>query len=173
MPGEGAGRLDRALQRVTDGLVLLRAPGLAPEQYRQLAELALARCSGPSVGVMLHGGPQLLSEFSDAAGLHLPWREAQRLSERPVAANAWLGVSCHSAEQLRQAERLGADYAVLGPVLPTASHPGEPTLGWEAFEQLVAAARLPVYALGGMQPGHIAKARALGGQGIAGIGFWW
>lgn len=173
VPGEGAGRLDRALQWVTDGLVLLRAPGLAPEQYRQLAELALARCSGPSVGVMLHGGPQLLSEFPDAAGLHLPWREARRLSERPVAANAWLGVSCHSADQLRHAERLGADYAVLGPVLPTPSHPGEPTLGWEAFEALVAEARLPVYALGGMQPGHIAKARALGGQGIAGIGFWW
>src|SRR5690554_392853 len=173
MPGNALDDLSQALPRVTGGLVLLRAPDLAPDQYRQLAAAALEGCSGSQTGVLLHGRPSLLSEFPDAAGLHLPWREAEGLSGRPVPANVWLGVSCHDAGQLCHAERLGADYAVLGPVLPTASHPGEPVLGWEAFAALVAGARLPVYALGGLQPDHIAKAKALGGQGIAGIGFWW
>ncbi|WP_323752622.1 Nudix family hydrolase [Marinobacter sp.] len=162
-----------ALPSLNRGLVVLRAPDLPINDYRQLAKAVLAESVGAEVGVLLHGGPELLSEFPEAAGVHLPWREAERLSERPVAANRLLGVSCHNADQLRQAERLGADYSVLGPVLPTASHPGEEAFGWNEFARLVSKAVIPVYGLGGLKPNHQAKARASGGQGIAGISFWW
>jgi 8-oxo-dGTP diphosphatase len=58
-------------------------------------------------------------------------------------------------------------------VQPTESHPGAPTLGWQAFADLVSEAALPVFALGGMSPGDVQEARRQGGQGIAGIRFWW
>jgi len=37
----------------------------------------------------------------------------------------------------------------------------------------VSEAALPVFALGGLSPSDIQEARLRGGQGVAGIGFWW
>ncbi|PSF07306.1 Nudix family hydrolase [Marinobacter halophilus] len=169
----GGSRLKVALAKLDSPLLVLRAPELAVEEYRQLAAQALAVCAEAGIGVILHGQPGWLEEFPGAAGLHLPWREAERLSGRPVPANRWLGVSCHDSGQLRHAERLGADYATLGPVLPTPTHPEQSGLGWAQFEALVAGASIPVYGLGGMAPVHENLCRERGGQGIAGISYWW
>lgn len=73
----------------------------------------------------------------------------------------------HDAAQLRQAEKLALDFAVLSPVLPTLSHPGASTLGWQGFAEVLAGNSLPVYALGGMQPQDLNTARQHGAHGIA------
>ncbi|MFO8140849.1 MAG: Nudix family hydrolase [Marinobacter sp.] len=169
----GVSRLKAAMARADSPLLVLRAPELTVDGYRQLAAQALAVCSAAGSGLILHGQPGWFEEFPAAAGLHLPWRAAERLSERPVPAGRWLGVSCHDAEQLRHAGRLGADYVTLGPVLPTPSHPEQAGLGWPQFEALVAGATMPVYGLGGMVPAHERLCRDRGGQGIAGISYWW
>jgi len=170
----GLARLGAALDRgQPDSLVVLRAPTLSGAAYLELAAAALGGCRERGVGLILHGTADLCRAVPDVQGVHLPWREAQQHSERPVSDDYWLGVSCHSAEQLRHAERLGADYVVLGNVLETPSHPGQPGIGWAAFQALAATANVPVYGIGGLGPEHQSQARALGGQGVAGIGFWW
>ena len=74
---------------------------------------------------------------------------------------------------LFRSEALGCDAVVLGPVLPTASHPGAPTLGWQGFAALREHVSLPIYALGGMTPAHLDEARRHGAQGVAAIrGLW-
>lgn len=169
----GLAELKQALARTIPSLMVLRAPEMAEQDYLALARDAAQLCNQVGTDLLVHGGPERWQAVPGAAGVHLPWREAQGLSERPVADDVWLGVSCHDAEQLRHAERLGADYAVLGSVQPTPSHPGRPPLGWEAFAELVAGATVPVFALGGLEPTDEQQARALGGQGIAGIRYWW
>ena len=169
----GLAELKQALARIVPPLMVLRAPELSEQDYLTLAGHAARLCKQAGTDLLVHGGPDRWQAVPGAAGLHLPWREAQGLSERPVPDDVWLGVSCHDAGQLRHAERLGADYAVLGSVQPTLSHPGRPPLGWEAFAELVADATLPVFALGGLEPADEQQARALGGQGIAGIRYWW
>ena len=172
-PIDGISKLNIALDRKHPRLVMLRAPNLDSEAYLAYAREASDLCAGAGAQIMVHGAPELLQAVPGAAGVHLPWREAQAITRRPVAARVWLGVSCHNQQQLRHAEQLGADYVVLGAVQPTPSHPGRPALGWDAFAELVSQARVPVYALGGLGPEHQQKARALGAQGIAGIRFWW
>jgi 8-oxo-dGTP diphosphatase len=84
-----------------------------------------------------------------------------------------LAASCHTVEDLIRAQALGCDFVVLGPVLPTASHPGAPGIGWDAFAALRERVSLPIYAIGGLDPGDIGIARRHGGQGIAAIrGLW-
>lgn len=171
---EGLARLGEALDRgLNDSLVVFRAPALSRAVYLDFASAALGVCRERSVDPILHGPADLCQALPEARGVHLPWREAQRHSERPVSNDCWLGVSCHSAEQLRHAERLRADYVLLGNVLETPSHPGQPGIGWAAFQELVATAVVPVYGIGGLGPEHESRARAHGGQGVAGIGFWW
>jgi 8-oxo-dGTP diphosphatase len=170
---QGLTGLADALGRWAPELIMLRAPALDDQAYRLLASRAVGLAREHGTGVLVHGSPARFQEAPGAAGLHLPWREANTLTARPVPADVWLGVSCHDARQLAHAETIGADYAVLGAVLPTPSHPGEPGMGWSEFAGLVSAARLPVYALGGMNTGHLSVAKHHGAQGIAGIGFWW
>ena len=78
--------------------------------------------------------------------------------------------SCHTREELDRATALGFDFAVLGPVLEKGD--AEP-LGWERFAALVRGTRVPVYAIGGLQPAHMERAWRAGAHGIAMIrGSW-
>src|SRR5690606_7291274 len=60
-----------------------------------------------------------------------------------------IGVSAHDAVDLAAARALKADFAVLGHVLDTPSHSGQPGLGWARFGELAGPAGLPVFAIGG------------------------
>ncbi|MFC4201726.1 thiamine phosphate synthase [Candidimonas humi] len=87
--------------------------------------------------------------------------------------NSWpdrlLGMSAHDAADLTLARELGADFAVLGHVLDTPSHPGEPGMGWERYAELAGGAGLPVLAIGGQSEATLDEARRHGAHGIAGI----
>jgi 8-oxo-dGTP diphosphatase len=103
---------------------------------------------------------------------HLNSRQLHDLNERPDGV-VMLSASCHNEIDLQQAEKLGVDFCVLSPVLPTRSHPDATPLGWAVFKDLVEKVNVPVYALGGMSPEQEAKALESGAQGVAGIrGLW-
>ncbi|WP_097460942.1 Nudix family hydrolase [Mangrovitalea sediminis] len=165
-------RLEKVLNQHCLPLVVLRAPNLNDEDYVLLAASALTLCRRHDVRLMLHGNPQMLDRVP-ADGVHLPWRLAADLDDRPVRDNLLLGVSCHSIEQLQHASTLKADLATLSPVMPTQSHPEAPPIGWSGFETAVAQSHLPVYALGGLGEADITTARQHGGRGVAAISAWW
>ena len=68
----------------------------------------------------------------------------------------WLATA-HDADEIRTAEEGGADGVFLSPVFPTASHPGAPTLGVDAFRKLAKRTSVPVIALGGMTHARAAR----------------
>jgi len=80
-----------------------------------------------------------------------------------------IGISAHNTQELALAKDIQADFAVLGHVLPTPSHPNQAALGWSRFAKLTAQAGLPVYAIGGQSSTTLAHAQSLGAHGIAGI----
>jgi 8-oxo-dGTP diphosphatase len=59
---------------------------------------------------------------------------------------------------------------VVGPVKPTASHPGTSPLGWDRFAALVRDQPMPAYAIGGLTRGDLPQARRHGAQGVALLG---
>lgn len=116
-----------------------------------------------------------LEKFSSLQcdGLHLTSEELMAQDSRPVSDDVLLAASCHSGRELEQAHRIGADFAVLSPVLDTPSHPGAKTLGWDRFSSLVDDVNMPVYALGGMHAGLMPDACHYGAQGVAVITAVW
>jgi 8-oxo-dGTP diphosphatase len=90
-----------------------------------------------------------------------------------VKAGKWLAASCHDPQELAQAARIGVDFAVLSPVAATPGHHRAAPLGWQRFAELVEQVNLPVFALGGMRPEHLAIAWQHGGQGIAAVRALW
>lgn len=153
-------------------LVQLRLPAPGRVAVEGHARAALPLCRHAGARLLIHGDWEL-AEAVGADGVHLTAAQVRSLQARPLPAGRLVAASCHDADELACAASLGADFAVLGPVLPTASHPGAPHLGWDRFAALVDDARIPVYALGGMSPGLTDTAWRHGAQGVAGIrGFW-
>lgn len=152
-------------------LVQLRSPGADPVRWRALCRQAVDACRAADATVLVNGDVALARELR--AGVHLPARMLQGLDARPLPEDVPVAASCHTGEELRLAEALGCDFAVLGPVRATASHPGVPGLGWAGFADLREQASLPLYAIGGLAPDDVAEARCHGAQGIAAIrGLW-
>ena len=149
-------------------LIQLRAKFLQADRLAALATAALERTRAAGAMLLLNRDLALARALR-LDGVHLPSADLMRLDARPVEADRWLAASCHDERELAHAAKVGVDFVVLGPVLPTESHPHAPALGWERFEALCANAPLPVYALGGLREGDLARARRAGAQGIAGI----
>lgn len=150
----------------------VRSYALPAADLAALAREAAARCRVFGAQLLLNGEADLAVELG--VGLHLRSNQLMALRERPsLATGQALAASCHNAEELLQAQHLGLDYVVLGPVRPTHSHPGAPLLGWEGFAVLREQVSLPIYALGGLSLGDLATARSHGAQGIAAIRALW
>ncbi len=171
-PGEAAW-LDGLSASLAAGVrrVQLRARQVAPERWRRLAAAAVERCRNAGAEVLLNGEIEWAAEWG--LGLHLRARQLRGLSARPVPAGLPLAASCHDAEELRLAQALGCDFAVLGSVASTPSHPHVLGIGWEAFAMLRETVSLPIYAIGGLGPDDLAQARLHGAQGVAAIRSLW
>ena len=140
------------------------------QQRQAFAADAVALCRQHGARILINGDAGL-AVASGADGLHLPAAQLMRTASRPPFS--LVAASCHTRAELDHAAALGLDFAVLGPVAPTASHPDRPHLGWPAFAELVAGLALPVYALGGMTRGDLAAAQTAGAHGVAAIRAAW
>lgn len=128
---------------------------------------------------LVHNHPNALVLVNDDAhiarcvgadGLHLSSASLIECTQRPDFG--WVGASCHNALELAKAVELGCDYALLGPVLPTLTHPEASAMGWAEFTRLITDCPIPVFALGGMQGTMIVEAQQNGAHGIAMMRDW-
>ena len=156
-------RLEAALQ---NGLRLLqlREKHLSRDELRELARRVTALAHEHGARVLLNGDVALAQEVG-ADGVQLTAAQLAGLHERPTVD--WCAASCHNAEELRRAEALGCDLALLSPVLPTLSHPGAPHLGWKNFSAIAVGSSIPVYALGGLTRNDMQTAWRHGAHGIS------
>lgn len=171
-PEAVAAHLERVLAATGVKIVQLRAPWLTADQYATLAEHCAPLCRAAGAKLLLNCSLALASELP-SDGVHLSAHRLRALPARPARLQRLLGASCHDAAELANAAELGLDYALLSPVCPTATHPLAKPLGWQRFAELVEAATLPVYALGGVGEADLERAFAHGAQGIAGIRNFW
>ncbi|MES2883801.1 MAG: Nudix family hydrolase [Pseudomonadota bacterium] len=153
-----------------DAWLRLRLPALDAARYEAIAQQVLPAARECGIRVLLDRDPaQALSQ--GAAGWHCTSEVLMRLEQRPSVPLALASV--HDAAQLAHAAALGFDAAVLGPVQPTATHPGTATLGWHCFAAIRGDAALPVLAIGGLDATQLDAARQANAQGIAAISAYW
>ncbi|MEC9341384.1 MAG: Nudix family hydrolase [Pseudomonadota bacterium] len=169
--GPHEGNDDAFVTRLTDlvprraTLVYLRPDLSDAEAYGRLARQVARALTGQDAQLMVRDDAPLAEALG--CGLHLSSAALRELQGRPLPVGQMVAASCHNAQELRCAEQLGLDFVTLSPVLATRSHPGTAALGWERFARLADSAALPVYALGGMTPRLLYRARRAGAQGVA------
>ena len=153
-------------------LIQLRSKNLSETALFELAEAAREISRNTRVLLMLNG-PAHIVEGLDLGGVHLDSQSLMACETRPISDQYWLAASCHNQEELKQANRIGADFVCLSPLNNTASHPEIQPLGALDFSRLCCTTNLPVFALGGLGPSDVAYVRELGAQGVAGISNFW
>lgn len=159
-----------ALEQNGCELVVFRQKHLALADYMLWSASVQERFSAGAMHVLLHGDPRKLNELSPP-GVHMPSDVAKDLGSN-TDYDFPLSMSCHDANEVNLAQRLGVRFVTLSPVALTSTHPDQSPMGWDVFRKIADQALIPVYALGGMSRCDLVKARKQGAQGIAGIGFW-
>jgi 8-oxo-dGTP diphosphatase len=172
-PQAGLESIRAGLSQLPSGALLrLRLPSLSDPDYERVTDELLPRCAALGLCLVLDRDPAQVQRLG-AAGWHATASRLAGLSQRPLPPDLLCLASCHELEELAKARALGFDAAVLGPVRPTASHPGQPGIGWGGFAERIESLPLPVYAIGGVGPAQRDEAYAAYAQGIAGISAYW
>jgi 8-oxo-dGTP diphosphatase len=142
----------------------LREPALEPAEVDAAFRAILPRCRAHGARVLVSS--RHAARWADRCdGVHLTSADLASTAVRPDCG--WLAASAHTREDLLRAARLGCDFVVAGPVLPTVSHPGQPVLGWHGFEMLMRDTPLPCFALGGLDTMDLDCAQQAGAHGVA------
>lgn len=158
--------LARARSAFASGLRLLQVRDKEWPPARRLSLASqLVALAAPHGATILFNGTAEEARAAGCAGVHWTAAMLNDASARP--ADLLVAASCHSARELARAGTLQLDFAVLGPVASTPSHPGAATLGWNGFAAIAVDTRLPVYALGGLDQRDLQVAIAHGAQGVA------
>ncbi len=162
-------RLERALAGGLR-LVQVREGTLTGDDLREFIAAVVARARPQGALVLVNGDAQI-ARAAAADGVHLKSAELATMTARPDFE--WVGASCHSRAELEHTGRLGLDYALLGPVKATFTHPGVQGIGWARFTELAADLPMPVLGLGGLSANDLDEARSAGAHGIATIRSAW
>jgi thiamine-phosphate pyrophosphorylase len=107
-----------------------------------------------------------------AYGVHLPESDVPVAEARKLLPKSLIGRSVHSVEAAQEAEEQGADYVVFGPVFPSATHPQAIPVGLDALGEVAGSVKIPVLAIGGVDPEVEQSCWKVGAAGFAAIAYF-
>ncbi len=163
---EAIGPITRALIEGGADLVQLRAKGFTPEQLVPLGTAMHAITASAGVPLILNDHPALVP-IVGAEGVHIGQDDGTIEAARTLAGpGKWVGRSTHSPDQAREAFLEGADYIGFGPLFATPTKPDYPAIGLDGIRQVVVAAPVPVFCIGGIKPENLADVLAAGAERV-------
>jgi 8-oxo-dGTP diphosphatase len=158
--------LARAERAFAGGLRLaqLRDKSWPRDRRDAFAARLLALAARHDARVLLNGSSDDARRLG-CAGVH--WTAAALAAARDRPRDMLVAASCHTRGEIVRAGELDVDFALLGPVRATPTHPGASPLGWCGFAETIKGNRVPVYAIGGLTAADLAVGIDHGAHGIA------
>jgi len=135
---------------------------------KQLA--ALTRKSGT---VLILNDHWALVRAAGADGVNIGQEDLKKTSfaevRKRVGADAIIGVSVGNLAQALRAQKLGADYAGVGPIFSTPLKKADKIVGLAQLKRIVRKLKIPVVAIGGIDAANVKKVLSTGCSRIAAI----
>lgn len=145
-------------------VIQLRCKGWSADDVGAVARLLHPLCKQRGVPLILNDH-LALAEAGLGDGIHLGQSDGDFERSR-LPPGCLVGRSTHDLAQLAAAQAEGVDYVGFGPVYRTSTKPGIhqtlPPRGLTDLRKLVAAARVPVVAIGGITPANLHEVLSTG-----------
>jgi thiamine-phosphate pyrophosphorylase len=159
-------RLEAALAGGVD-VVQLRVKEAADEEILAAAGVFREACDRHGALFVLNDRPELV-EACRADGVHVGQEDMSPAEARDlVGSERIVGLSTHSEEQLAAAQAEPVDYVAVGPVFETPTKPGRAAVGLKLVRAAAETARLPWFAIGGIDLENAAEVVAAGAERLA------
>lgn len=163
-------RPDAFLHHVLEGgvdVVQLRMKGHEDDAILATAKRFAAVCDRYGALFVLNDRPDL-AVSAGAGGVHLgqddaPVSEARSL----VGPDRLIGLSTHTPRQIEVANQSEVDYIGVGPVYATPTKPGRAPVGLDLVRYATEQARMPWFAIGGVNERNIRDVHETGAQRVA------
>ena len=159
-------RVDAALRGGVD-LVQLRMKSESDAAILAVAVELAGVCAARGALFIVNDRPDLAAA-AGADGVHLGQEDVPVATARVLLGRDRLvGRSTHSPEQIEAANELDVDYIGVGPVHATPTKPGRGAVGLELVRYAAARARMPFFAIGGIETGNVGAVAAAGARRVA------
>jgi thiamine-phosphate pyrophosphorylase len=161
---------DATLRAALDGgvdIVQLRIKGGGDQEVVAAAQRYARICGERGVPLILNDRPDLVAR-ADADGVHLGQEDMPVADARTIIGEERIvGLSTHTPDQIDAAADQELDYIGVGPVHATPTKPGRPAVGVPLVEYAAAHARVPFFAIGGLDEQRLDDVLRAGARRIA------
>jgi thiamine-phosphate pyrophosphorylase len=158
------GFLDASLRGGVD-IVQLRAKDASDAEITEAGRRYAARCAEHGALFILNDRPDLVAD-THADGVHVGQDDVAVAAARQlVGPDRIVGLSTHTPSEIDAAA--GVDYIGVGPVHATPTKPGRPAVGLALVRHAAAHAKVPFFAIGGIDAANVAAVRDAGAVRIA------
>lgn len=144
--------------------IILREKDLSQEEYETLAEKAIGVCRSYGIECVPHSFVKVAARLSMKA-IHMPMAALRAMSAEEKAGFDVIGASCHSVDEVLEAQELGCAYVTAGHIFATDCKRGLEPRGIDFLREVCEAAEIPVYAIGGINAGNVRDVKAAGAAG--------
>lgn len=168
VPEARAVETTRALLAGGADLLQLRAKGHGTGTIRRIAETLIPLCRAAGVPFILNDHPALAAKL-DADGVHIGQDDGSLAEARAMAGlGKIIGRSTHSPEQARAAQAEGFDYIGFGPLFPTPTKLGRPSIGLAniAAMECEVGEKIPAFCIGGIKRSNLPEVIAAGARRV-------
>jgi thiamine-phosphate pyrophosphorylase len=150
--------------------VSLREKDLPQDEQVMLARQLLPMTRAAGARLLVHG-ESALAALAGSDGVHLSAGADPAAARALLGPGKLVGVSIHTVTEAEAIDPACVDYALAGPAFETPSKPGYgPEIGRKGFLEIARASRVPVLAIGGINPARVAELIAAGAAGVAVMG---
>ena len=145
--------------------IILREKDLSPEEYLRLALSVIELCKIYDVPCILHKYFEVAIKLG-VKKIHLPLPVLREMSATDKKFFDVIGASCHSLEELQEAQNLGCTYVTAGHIFATDCKKDLEPRGINFLIKLHDEAKVPIFAIGGINAENISQIQFVSGACI-------
>ncbi len=147
-------------------VVQLREKRLDDDELLPVAAGAAALCRALDVLLIVNDRPAVAAA-AGADGVHVGQDDMPVAAARElVGPDAIVGLSTHAPAEIDAADPAVVDYIGVGPVHATPTKPGRPAVGTTLVSYAAAHARVPFFAIGGLDASNIEEVLRAGAERV-------